>query len=166
MYDDLYDDMYDDMFSHHVFHLVQKHNRYLDDEAKEDNLPLQSAKKKRKVVMEDNEEDSEEDNPEVDLMHVDQEEDNLEEDNLEEDNPNKDNPNKDNPNEDQPAAETETWTITDETGKEHTVFIEDVSGKCIYMSSGARIPTEQGKTAQEVVNAIVLFGDEAQLLKK
>ncbi len=157
--------MYDNMFSHHVFHLVQKHNRYVDDEAQEDNRPLQPEKKKRKVHLkdsdEDGEEDSEEDNPEVDPMYVDLEEDNLEEDNLEEDNPNED-----NPNEDQPAAEPETWTIQDETGKKHTVFIEDVSGKCIYMSSGARIPTEQGKTAQEVVNAIVLFGDEAQLLKK
>jgi hypothetical protein len=125
---------------------VQNHSRFFDDEAEEVNLPLQSEKKKRKIVVTENLEDSEEDNPK--------------EDTPKEDTPKEDNPEEENPEEDTPK----TWTIKDETGEEHTISIKTVTGKWIEMSSGARLKIVENQTPEQVVQACIDAGDEASLV--
>jgi hypothetical protein len=66
--------------------------------------------------------------------------------------------------EDSSDDEPKTWDIKDVTGKTHTVSIKEIKGKWINMSTGVRIQTVLGKSAEEVVQDTIEAGDEADLL--
>lgn len=65
---------------------------------------------------------------------------------------------------DEEEAKPKTWTVKDEIGETHTVSIKETKGKWIYMSTGARIKAEEGKSAEEVVQACINAGDESDLV--
>lgn len=116
--------------------MQKRQNPYVDDEAEEVHLPLQQEAKKRRGVALTTLEDSSEEDPEAE----------------------------EHPEAEPPKEDPKTWTVKDEKGNKHTVSIKEVKGKWIYMSSGARILADQGKSAEEVVEACILFGDEADLV--
>lgn len=122
--------------------MQKRQNPYVDEQAKEVRLPLQQEVKKRRGVNRQALEDSSEEDPEA------QEDTEAEA-----------------PKEDPPNEEPKTWTVKDETGKEHTVSIKEVKGKWVWMSSGVRIEMEPGKSAEETVNNCILFGDETDLIE-